>query len=219
MYVKVNIRGTEFNIHDDTLKRMSYFEAMTSGRFCSDFQIERCPVSFGHIIDFLVYGTFFSSSWGRDLGMRNKVLKDIVYYGVPDALDAFGGDTSLQSIRVYGEHDALNVFGRDASVQRADRKHSVDIVYKVVCLDTWMASLIGDNRRFRVSLLETLKRHFSYKKDDDMMVLDVVRYALMNDGILDIEGYLKWSIRYCFKDLITGSVGRLVLCLVFGIKY
>lgn len=193
MYVKVNVRGKEFNIHEDTLKRMSYFECMTSGRFSSDFQLERCPISFGHILDFLVYDTFFSSSWGRDLDMRNKILKDIVYYGVPGALDSFGGNTALQKITVYGEKDTLNVFGSDAMVQRSGTHRNADIVYEVLCLDSWMAALIGDNRRFRIALLETLKCQFSYKKDDDMMVLDVVKYVIGNDGLLDIEGYLKWS--------------------------
>lgn len=80
MFTTINVRGTKFDVSNDMLKRMPYFEALLERWSPADTVIDRCPESFRHILDFLVYGEFREV----DGFMAMKLAKDSEYYGLPD---------------------------------------------------------------------------------------------------------------------------------------
>ena len=84
MFTTINIRGTKFDVNNDTLKKMDYFEALLSRWESGEIFIDRCPESFGHILDFLVYGNIFLDQ--KSL-LRGKIISDAVYYRVHDIAD------------------------------------------------------------------------------------------------------------------------------------
>ena len=136
------------------------------------------------------------------MGIRKKILKDIVYYGVSDCLDHFGGNAGLDPITnkdntIITCTETLDMVQSGTIVSAI--KTRVPAAYKVACKDTWMAALLGDNPKFRKGLIRKMKVHFHYEKEDDFKVMEIVTYALNNDGILDISSY-KSSSEYSFKD-------------------
>ena len=84
MFTTINIRGTKFDVNNDTLKKMDYFEALLSRWESGEIVIDRCPESFGHILDFLVYGYIVLD---QNSLVRRKMISDAVYYGVHDIAD------------------------------------------------------------------------------------------------------------------------------------
>jgi len=87
MMKTIIIRGTKFEITNKTLQKMSYFTNDDN-----DLHLDRCPITFGYIIDFLVYKRFFHHDDLRKSGFSLtdvKILEDSIFYGVPGVADYY----------------------------------------------------------------------------------------------------------------------------------
>lgn len=112
-FTTINIRGTKFDVTNDTLEKMAYFKSLISSNWVSeDNVIDRCPESFRHILDFIMYGGLERC----DEFMINKITLDSCYYGVSGIVDRIGlGESCIHgdwsSVRIDVDICALSLIG------------------------------------------------------------------------------------------------------------
>lgn len=85
MFTTINVRGTKFDVNNDTLRSMPYFGALLARWSPEDMVIDRCPESFRHILDFLVYGYLDRDALRTDV--IKKIISDADFYGTEGVAD------------------------------------------------------------------------------------------------------------------------------------
>ena len=172
MFTTINIRGTKFDVNNDTLEKMSYFKALLSSRWSSnDCVIDRCPESFRRIIDFLVYDNMVldvnHENTGKSENMRSKIISDSCYYGVGGIADFCSSNVPL----VGGNFSDVRVSSPS--------------------LDILRLSLIGDNPKICNGFIVQMTRLGNGKVDLSRLEASyIIEYAVQHDGRFSMWDFL-----------------------------
>ena len=187
MFKTVNIRGIKFDVSDDTLNKMSYFEDILSRCSTGDIFIDRCPESFKNILDFLVYGVF-TDHVTEDEFMRTKTLSDINYYGVPNTAMVFIRENSIP---VFNSNRRVNTGRGTIDIS------PLSFSFVIEDIGVWKASLVGDNKDFGKEIIKVLPPFTGYVSGDPnnklngISVSEFIAYVVENDGVCVISDFLK----------------------------
>lgn len=179
MYFTVNVGGTKFDIGEDTLNKMDYFEALLRWP-SSDIFVDRCPDSFKLILDFVLYGEF-PVEIVKHIGlMRTKLLSDINFYGVHETAIYF----------IITEHSfpyvvtTSSIRGKWGEIIKEYKR------LKLKDFDVLRASLIGNNKEFKECLIRELKiKAGSFFRDGYLIKIqdhlnDFIKYIIWKDGCI-----------------------------------
>ena len=127
MSTLINVRGTKFDVGNGTLRRIPYFESLlarwSSGECSGDIFVDRCPLSFSHLLDFMIYESMDPSI---DEFLKKKVLIDMDYFGI-----SIASCTSL-------EDEKEEIVGNEIIPV------NIGCYYKPIAIDNDMINLLDD---------------------------------------------------------------------------
>jgi hypothetical protein len=188
----LNLQGTKYEINEYTLEKIDYFEALLKRWPRKEIVIDRCPVSFKYILDFLIYGKVDPKATS-DPFMKMKIISDIDFYGVSGIFDeVYNGPYFQGSIdKMECSIEVLNACSIDGNKKTLAK----------------VLESIGEISGKLNSMVCSKYNHPQSKELFDLDLSDILEYAVEKKGIISMWGYMEERKNYitgeCYKSMYS----------------